>query len=178
MPWGVTVVDLVLSRTVEHMFDERPERQPDMTVPQIGSQAIEDQHDIRHAKQGVATHFAATGVPEDTGKGAEADDLVSRFAWYMVSNERIHAAGFNPQSDKLMRESLVSIERMLLFLSANTAGATLPDDLRAEVRTTLRDLQSLEDHATFLSNKIQFLLDAVLGLVHERSVGAGVKPVW
>ena len=64
-----------------------------------------------------------------------------------------------------VRESLVSIERMLLFLSANTAGATLPDGLRAEVRTTLRDLQSLEDHATFLSNKIQFLLDAVLGLV-------------
>lgn len=65
-----------------------------------------------------------------------------------------------------VRESLVSIERMLLFLSANTAGATLPDDLRAEVRTTLRDLQSLEDHATFLSSKIQFLLDAVLGLVN------------
>lgn len=64
-----------------------------------------------------------------------------------------------------VRESLVSIERMLLFLSANTAGAALGDDLRAEVRTTLRDLQSLEDHATFLSSKIQFLLDAVLGLV-------------
>lgn len=65
-----------------------------------------------------------------------------------------------------VRESLVSIERMLLFLSANTAGAALNDDLRAEVRTTLRDLQSLEDHATFLSSKIQFLLDAVLGLVN------------
>ncbi len=64
-----------------------------------------------------------------------------------------------------VRESLVSIERMLLFLSANTAGPSLGDDLRAEVRTTLRDLQSLEDHATFLSGKIQFLLDAVLGLV-------------
>ncbi|MCA1953163.1 MAG: magnesium transporter CorA family protein [Hyphomicrobiales bacterium] len=65
-----------------------------------------------------------------------------------------------------VRESLVSVERMLLFLSANTAGAVLRDDLRAEVRTTLRDLQSLEDHATFLSSKIQFLLDAVLGLVN------------
>jgi magnesium transporter len=65
-----------------------------------------------------------------------------------------------------VRESLVSVERMLLFLSANTAGAALHDDLRAEVRTTLRDLQSLEDHATFLASKIQFLLDAVLGLVN------------
>ena len=64
-----------------------------------------------------------------------------------------------------VRESLVSIERMLLFLTANTAGAILPDSLRQEVRTTLRDLQSLEDHATFLSAKIQFLIDATLGLV-------------
>ncbi|MCA0401741.1 MAG: magnesium/cobalt transporter CorA [Proteobacteria bacterium] len=65
-----------------------------------------------------------------------------------------------------VRESLVSIERMLLFLSANTQGLALSEDLRSDLRTTLRDLQSLEDHATFLSSKIQFLLDAVLGLVN------------
>ncbi|CAN1491444.1 CorA Mg2+ and Co2+ transporters [Rhabdaerophilaceae bacterium] len=64
-----------------------------------------------------------------------------------------------------VRESLVSIERMLLFLTANTGGTTLPESLREEVRTTLRDFQSLEDHATFLSAKIQFLIDATLGLV-------------
>jgi magnesium transporter len=28
-----------------------------------------------------------------------------------------------------------------------------------------RDVQSLSDHATYLTNKIQFLLDAVLGMV-------------
>ena len=28
-----------------------------------------------------------------------------------------------------------------------------------------RDVQSLSDHATYLSNKIQFLLDAMLGVV-------------
>jgi magnesium transporter len=38
--------------------------------------------------------------------------------------------------------------------------------LREDVRSTLRDLQSLEEHATFLSTKIQFLLDATLGLVN------------
>lgn len=41
-------------------------------------------------------------------KGVSVNELVSRFPWYMVSNERIHAAGFNPQSDKLMREAVVS----------------------------------------------------------------------
>jgi magnesium transporter len=65
-----------------------------------------------------------------------------------------------------VRESLVSVERMLLFLTANTSGGALGEELKGEVRTTLRDLQSLEDHATFLSSKIQFLLDAVLGLVN------------
>jgi magnesium transporter len=64
------------------------------------------------------------------------------------------------------RESLVSIERVLLFLSAAYRAARVPADLREQVRTTLRDLQSLEEHATFQSSKIQFLLDATLGLVN------------
>jgi len=80
--------------------------------------------------------------------------------------ETLRVMGMEGNRISKVRESLVSIERMLLFLTANTAGATLTDNLRSEVRTTLRDLQSLEDHATFLSSKIQFLLDAVLGLVN------------
>ena len=64
------------------------------------------------------------------------------------------------------RESLVSIERVLLYLSASYRTARVPMELREQVRTTLRDLQSLEEHATFQSQKIQFLLDATLGLVN------------
>lgn len=66
----------------------------------------------------------------------------------------------------MSRESLVSIERVLLFLSASYRTIKAPKELRELVRTTLRDLQSLEEHATFQSNKIQFLLDASLGLVN------------
>ncbi len=64
------------------------------------------------------------------------------------------------------RESLVSIERTLLFLTASLRAAKVDKDLRDQMRTTLRDLQSLEEHATFQANKIQFLLDASLGLVN------------
>jgi magnesium transporter len=105
----------------------------------------------------------------------ERIDEVSEIVFGPASDQRTSTEDFRKTLQTMgmegnriskVRESLVSIERMLLFLSANTAGATLPDDLRAEVRTTLRDLQSLEDHATFLSSKIQFLLDAVLGLVN------------
>jgi Mg2+ and Co2+ transporter CorA len=54
------------------------------------------------------------------------------------------------------RESLVSIERMLLFLSASYRATRVPKELRDQVRTTMRDLQSLEEHATFQSSKVQF----------------------
>lgn len=65
-----------------------------------------------------------------------------------------------------VRESMVSVERVLLFLSANynrpkktQAGFT------AEWRSAVRDVQAIEEHATFLSSKLQFMLDATLGLV-------------
>jgi magnesium transporter len=64
-----------------------------------------------------------------------------------------------------VRESLVSIERMLLFFSTRVETVKQLGSLKNELKTTLRDMQSLEDHATFLNDKIQFLLDAVLGLV-------------
>jgi magnesium transporter len=40
-----------------------------------------------------------------------------------------------------------------------------PHGFQAEWRTALRDVQSIEEHASFLANKVQFLLDATLGLV-------------
>jgi magnesium transporter len=64
-----------------------------------------------------------------------------------------------------VRESMVSVERMLLFLSASMPRPQKTAGYQAEWRTALRDVQSIEEHATFLSNKIQFLLDATLGLV-------------
>jgi magnesium transporter len=41
----------------------------------------------------------------------------------------------------------------------------LPKEQRAQVKSMARDATSLTDHATFLANKIQFMLDAALGLV-------------
>lgn len=64
-----------------------------------------------------------------------------------------------------VRESMVSVERLLIFLSASTAKSRGEPGFQGEWRTAIRDVQSLEEHATFLSNKVQFLLDATLGLV-------------
>ncbi len=65
-----------------------------------------------------------------------------------------------------VRESMASIERLLLFLSASLPRPQKSSGFQAEWRTAIRDVQSIEEHATFLSNKIQFLLDATLGLVN------------
>ena len=67
-----------------------------------------------------------------------------------------------------MRESLVSIGRMVAFMQA------ISDQMRenrhvkenkARMKILQRDIVSLTDHASFLSGKIAFLLDAVLGLI-------------
>jgi len=64
-----------------------------------------------------------------------------------------------------VRESMVSLERMLLFLQNNSRRPTKASGFSAEWRAAVRDVQSIEEHASFLSSKIQFILDAVLGLV-------------
>lgn len=64
-----------------------------------------------------------------------------------------------------VRESLVSIERVLLFLAANTHRPQKTSGFQAEWRTTVRDVQAIEEHAMFLNSKMQFILEATLGLV-------------
>lgn len=60
------------------------------------------------------------------------------------------------------RESLVTIGRLLTFFrplarADSTGGAAL--------KTLNADVASLSDHATFLSNKVTFLLEAILGMI-------------
>jgi magnesium transporter len=65
-----------------------------------------------------------------------------------------------------VRESMVSVERVLLYLSANFKRTKkAASGFTPEWRTAIRDVQAIEEHATFLSNKLQFMLNATLGLV-------------
>jgi magnesium transporter len=64
-----------------------------------------------------------------------------------------------------VRESMVSLERMLIFLQANYERPTKRSGFQAEWRSMIRDVQSIEDHAGFVNSKVQFILDATLGLV-------------
>ena len=77
----------------------------------------------------------------------------------------LRAIGRKPDLTSKIRESLVSIGRLVLFFANEADNLKLPKEQRAQVKSMARDATSLTDHATFLANKIQFMLDAVLGLV-------------
>jgi magnesium transporter len=61
-------------------------------------------------------------------------------------------------------ESLVSLTRLLGFVQ-QSGNTLVTQDSRARYRTLSRDVLAMSDHSTFLSNKVQFLLDATLGMV-------------
>ena len=64
-----------------------------------------------------------------------------------------------------VRESLVSIGRLVLFLAHEDESTRWPKEMRAQLKTMQRDVQSLSDHTTYQTNTITFLLDAMVGLV-------------
>jgi magnesium transporter len=64
-----------------------------------------------------------------------------------------------------VRESLVSIMRLILFLANEEEGMRWSKEMRAQLKSMQRDVQSLSDHTTFLTNNITFLLDAMIGVV-------------
>jgi magnesium transporter len=62
-----------------------------------------------------------------------------------------------------MQDSLLSLQRLAGFLSAVKS----PDkEMRGRVKILSRDIQSLVDYTTALSEKVSFLLDATLGMIN------------
>jgi magnesium transporter len=61
-------------------------------------------------------------------------------------------------------ESLVSLTRLLGF-AQQSASSQLPPEARVRYRTLSRDVLAMSDHSSFLGDKVQFVLDATLGMV-------------
>jgi magnesium transporter len=81
-------------------------------------------------------------------------------------NDILKALGRKGDLTSKVRESLVSIGRLLLFLANEAEGMKWPKDTRTQLQSMQRDVISLTDHASYLTNKIIFLLDAMLGVVN------------
>lgn len=64
------------------------------------------------------------------------------------------------------RDALVNLLRMITFAGNEDSCMSSHDSLYVPLRPVSRDVNSLSEYASFLSNKINFMLDAVLGLIN------------
>lgn len=105
---------------------------------------------------------------------AEVDQLSHTI--FDVNNERQRAPRFDINIKTIgregeltsrSRESLLSIDRLLTYLSHVMSERGEDKLLRARIKTANRDVQSLNDHVGYLSVKINFLLDATLGMINN-----------
>lgn len=62
-------------------------------------------------------------------------------------------------------ETLLGLNRILAFVGAEKANAVRKEN-QPLIKTLVRDVRSIVDHANFLNSKAQFLLDAVLGIIN------------
>jgi magnesium transporter len=102
--------------------------------------------------------------------GAEVDQVSHDIFEPEADHKRSHqdilkVIGRKGDLTSKVRESLVSIGRVLLYLANEADSMRWAKETRSQLRGMQRDVQSLSDHATYLSNKITFLLDAMLGVV-------------
>jgi len=66
-----------------------------------------------------------------------------------------------------IRGSLLGLQRIVQFAS-EPEREWIPNNVRSRLKTAQTDLLSLADYETHLSDKVQFLLDAVLGFINTK----------
>jgi magnesium transporter len=103
--------------------------------------------------------------------GADLDQLSREvFARERRPSERdfealLSRVGHNGDLTSKVRESLLSLGRILMFV-VPTGRLKARKSMQGQFKTLSRDVASLSDHASFLNNKINFLLDATLGMIN------------
>jgi magnesium transporter len=65
-----------------------------------------------------------------------------------------------------IRDSLLTLERLVGFLVIVPAPRKATKDVRERIKTLSRDVRSLLDHSGFMAQKVTFLLDATLGMIN------------
>jgi magnesium transporter len=87
------------------------------------------------------------------------------------SNDALHdtLGDVGSAGDRLsrIRDSLLGLQRIVPFVSESERD-WIPNNLRSRLRIAQGDLLSLTDYETHLSDKVQFLLDAVLGFINSK----------
>ena len=63
------------------------------------------------------------------------------------------------------RETLGSLGRLLVFL-LQVSQPHIGSEVRSRLKTSTRDIEQMSGHASFLGDKVQFMLDATLGMIN------------
>ncbi len=79
--------------------------------------------------------------------------------------ESLHVVGTAGDQVSRVRESLLGVQRLVGFV-AEMAADWLAPELRTRLKTAQQDVSSLVDFEAHLSDKTQFLLDAILGFIN------------
>ncbi|MBY0430120.1 MAG: magnesium transporter CorA family protein, partial [Rhodospirillales bacterium] len=136
--------DAVLAGLLEAVIDRLAD-----VLERIGGDLDSISHEVFETS--VVAQVAKAGRQ---GRGAGPD--------YQVILRNI---GRNGNLASKTRESILGIGRILIFMSQ--AGDTLlRKDCKHRFKTMDRDIRSLTEHVAFLSGKINFLLDATLGMIN------------
>ncbi len=80
------------------------------------------------------------------------------------SQALLQQLGINADINTKVRESLIAFNRLIIFFD-ESAPIALDKSAHTHLITLSKDMSALSDHANFLSGKVNFLLDASLGLV-------------
>lgn len=72
--------------------------------------------------------------------------------------------GINADINTKIRESLLAFNRLIIFFE-QTSNITANKSSELHLDTLSKDMTALSDHSNFLSSKVNFLLDASLGMV-------------
>lgn len=139
-------------------------------IERIGDVLERTGHELDTLSDGIfairAPQVDGTAKPEKSAKAAKAEKPKPRNFQSVL--EQIGRKG-----DLLskVRESLVSFQRLLAFGAEIAASRKPGKEYEGRIRTLSRDVQSLSDHTTFLTQKINFLLDATLGMINIEQTG-------
>lgn len=128
----------VLTRLLETIVDRTAE------ILEYTSAGIDELSDkiFRHDVTGKNEHDASKDLESHIGDIAEFQRLTAK-----------------------TRESLMSLARVLSYLSAMPAVAR-DKAMKERCKSVSRDIQSLSEHANFISANITFHLDATLGMIN------------
>ncbi|MBA3536997.1 MAG: magnesium/cobalt transporter CorA [Tatlockia sp.] len=77
----------------------------------------------------------------------------------------IQIIGANADLNTKVRECLVTFSRLIPFFG-QSAGSQLDSARQTRLSTLSKDVGSLSDHSSFISSKVNFLLDATLGMIN------------